>query len=197
MTPTGQMTNIAKDRGGMERNPHTLGNHRFWNGSQRSMLKSCLKVDVQTKRMEDQVKVMVAMKTNGVGHRVPTGFIDRHLILVIEGQDTKGKVIDALTADSRLPSIVGVDLENRPGRLYAKRLIDADGQSPAPFWRPGVSILEDTRLKPGQSDTVHATFPQEVKQVRVRVIHRRFWQHITKAKHWPTTDLIVVDRTVK
>ena len=46
MAPTGRMTNIAPGHGGLERDPWTLANHRFFDGSQIAMLRRCLNVTV-------------------------------------------------------------------------------------------------------------------------------------------------------
>ena len=45
MTPTGSMSNIAPGHGGIRRDPATLGNHRFFDGSQLNMLRRCLKLE--------------------------------------------------------------------------------------------------------------------------------------------------------
>src|SRR5262249_37185986 len=86
MAPTGGMTNMAPGKGGLERDPATLGNHRFFMGSQGDMLRRCLRLDV---RLHPNGRAEVAVQADAVGHRVPTGFIDRNLILVLEAFDSK------------------------------------------------------------------------------------------------------------
>jgi len=46
MAPTGTLDNLAPGKGGLPRNPWTLGNHRFFAGSQAAMLRDCLKASV-------------------------------------------------------------------------------------------------------------------------------------------------------
>ena len=94
--------------------------------------------------------VTVRLWTEGAGHRVPTGFIDKHLILLVDGEDAAGKPV-ALQSGPRLPAVAGKELEGRPGKLYAKLLHDFDGHSPAPFWRADPEAV-DTRLTPGRTD---------------------------------------------
>src|SRR5205823_9129509 len=87
MKPTGTMTNIAPGKGGIERDPQTLANHRFFAGSREEMLRRCLRVSLE--REGDRVTVEV--RVDGVGHRVPTGFIDRQLLLTVEARDGNGR----------------------------------------------------------------------------------------------------------
>ena len=44
MKPTGKMTNMAPGHGGVERDPMTLANHRFFDGSREDMLRRCLQL---------------------------------------------------------------------------------------------------------------------------------------------------------
>src|SRR5260221_14487404 len=91
MKPTGKMTNIAPGHGGVERDPKTLANHFFFDGSREEMLKKCLKVNVAPLRETDGVRVSVEVLAEGVGHRVPTGFVDRNVVLLVEATDVNGK----------------------------------------------------------------------------------------------------------
>src|SRR6185312_5640743 len=80
MKPTGKLHNFAPGAGGIDRDPMTLGNHSFWDGSQGAMLRRCLKLDVT----RDGPTLTVSLTAAGVGHRVPTGFVERQLLLVVE-----------------------------------------------------------------------------------------------------------------
>ena len=54
----------------------------------------------------------VAVRAEGVGHRVPTGFPDHHLTLSVEAEDTAGRPITP--AGPVLPAFAGTE---RAGRL--------------------------------------------------------------------------------
>ena len=192
MKPTGRMTNIASGNGGVERDPQTLGNHLFFDGSQEEMLRRCLQASVECQRSDDGVRAVVRLWTEGAGHRVPTGFIDKHLILTVEGEDAGGKP-GPLRSGPILPSTVGKELEGRPGKLYAKLLHDFDGHSPAPFWQADSDAV-DTRLAPGGADETTYNFPPEVVKVRVVVLYRRFWKEVSRSKGWPDGDVTVLHR---
>jgi hypothetical protein len=189
MTPTGRMTNIAPDHGGVERDPKTLANHTFFDGGQEEMLRRCLRATVEGARQADGGRAVVRLATEGAGHRVPTGFIDRHLILTVGAEDAAGRPV-AVRNGPRLPAAAGKELEGRAGKLYAKQLHDFDGRSPVPFWRADPDAT-DTRLEPGQTDETTFDLPAEATQVHVRVIYRRFWEEVARSKGWPDQDVAV------
>ena len=130
----------------------------------------------------------------GAGHRVPTGLPDRHLLLLVEGQDSSGRPLSLLEGPT-LPALAGMDLAGRPGRLYAKLLHDRDGRSPAPFWQADTEY-DDNRLTPGKPDELTLVFPPRLARVHVRIVYRRFWDEVIRKKGWPDRDLIVLDQSL-
>src|SRR5262249_5779942 len=70
MAPTGTLTNIAPGKGGIERDPRTLGNHRFFAGSQEEMLRRCLRVTLELSSVPDGTRADVVVTAEDVGHRV-------------------------------------------------------------------------------------------------------------------------------
>lgn len=172
----------------------TLANHTFFDGGQDEMLRRCFRASVECTRRADEVQAVVRLATEGAGHRVPTGFIDRHLILTVEGEDAAGKPI-ALRDGPRLPAAAGKDLEGGAGKLYAKLLHDFDGRSPVPFWRADPDAT-DTRLEPGRTDETRYDFPPELVRVRVRVVYRRFWEEVARSKGWPDRNVSIWDKNV-
>jgi hypothetical protein len=196
MAPTGKMTNFAPGHGGIERDPATLGNHRFFQPSQAAMLARCLRLSVESDPVEKgTVCVRVCLSAQEVGHRVPTGFIDRQLVLVVEGSNAQGQTL-ALQDGPRLPAAVGPELVGQPGRLFARLLHDEQGRAPVPFWRAEPEA-QDTRLQPGKAEEMVFTFPAALERVRVRVLSRRFWDEVVRSKGWPQGDQVVVERVVK
>jgi hypothetical protein len=193
MAPTGRMTNIAPGHGGVERDPATLGNHRFFRGGQARMLRDGVKVSAELRRGPDGTAAAVRVRADGAGHRVPTGFIDRHLVLVVEGLTADGQALPARSGPT-LPPAAGTELAGRSGRLYAKLLRDPDGKGPVPFWRAGAEPV-DTRLTPGREDRADFLFPAAVVRLRTRVLYRRFWPEVGRSKGWPDRDFTVWERT--
>jgi hypothetical protein len=191
MKPTGRLNNVAPGHGGLQRDPRTLGNHRFFAPGRATMLRRCLRVEATIARRGEEASAVVRIGVADVGHRVPTGFLDRHLLLVVQGQTENGQTLPPRSGP-RLPPAAG-DLAGQPGRLYAKLHSDFEGHTPAPFWRTGPP-LSDNRLSPEQTDELTFRFPVQVARLRVRVLYREFWQEVAHAKDWPDRDLTVFDR---
>jgi len=186
--PTGHMTNIAPGHGGLERDPATLGNHRFFAGSKADMLRRCLRLDWDWKHASKEVSVTLRISVEGVGHRVPTGSPDRHLVLVAEGFDALGNAMKPVREWPRPPGEMG--------HTYAKVLRTPDGQVPAPFWRADPEPVRDTRLTPGKSEEMTFSFKPELARVRVRLLYRRFWPEVIQSKGWPDRDLVVLEQEI-
>lgn len=193
MRPTGQMTNLAPGHGGIERAPHTLANHRFFDGSVEEMLRQAVGVTMDCHKEADDIRARLYVRAEGAGHRVPAGLPDRHLILTLQVTDDTGAPVKPLDGPT-LPAAAGPELSGQSGRLYAKLLSDFDGRSPVPFWAaaPGAT---DNRLTPGRPDVVELSLPGTAARLRVRLLYRRFWDEVVRAKRWPDRDLVVLDRT--
>jgi Cytochrome c554 and c-prime len=192
MKPTGEMTNFALGAGGHERAAKTLSNHRFVDGSLKDMLQRSVRTTAKLEAGNDTVRVTVSVTAEGVGHRVPTGFVDRHLLLVVEGLTARGET--CLPREGpRLPDFAGETFAGKGGVVYAKLLKNEEGRSPAPFWSADVTP-RDNRLWPEEPDQTAFVFPSFVDRVRVRVIYRRFWAETVRLKQWPNADAVIVDQ---
>lgn len=188
MTPTGRLTNIAPGHGGVRRDPRTLASHRF-PGGQADMLRRCLQADVHCR----DERVDVTVRAEHVGHRVPTGFIDRHLLLVVEAFDRDGAPI-ALVSGPRLPSAAG-KWSGQAGWLYGKLLHNDKGDAPLPFWLPGLA-MSDTRLMPGEADQRSFVFASKPARIELQLWYRRFWQVVADTRGWRDNDVLVLKETV-
>src|SRR5262249_35704800 len=151
--------------------------------------KRCLKVEATPERDAAGVRVSVEVIAKDVGHRVPTGFVDRNIVLLIEALDTGGKLV--AHRDGRT-----IPRTTSAGRLYAKQLKDFDGKSPAPFWRADPDLI-DTRLKPGEPDRVTWSFPPSATKIRVKLLHRRFWPEVAQTKGWADIETAIIEREMK
>jgi hypothetical protein len=194
MQPTDHMTNMAPGHGGIERDPRTLANHRFFAGSQEEMLRRILHSSVHFEREPEGVRARVRVWAEGVGHYLPTGFIDRHLVLVVEGRGPEGQQLTPRFGPT-LPPPAGAELEGRPGRLYGRFLKDFDGRSPVPFWLPSPDPPADTRLRPEAVDESDFLFPSKVSTLRIRILYRRFWPAVARSKSWPDREMLVQERS--
>jgi Carboxypeptidase regulatory-like domain/Cytochrome c554 and c-prime len=194
MKPTGKMSNVAPGKGGIRRDPATLANHVLFAGSQREMLRGCLDLQATARRGAATVTLDLTLRADGVGHRVPTGYIDRQLILFVEA--FAGNQPVPLISGPTLPDFLGKLEAGKPGRLFAKSLHDGNGQRPAPFWRADPASLIDTRLQSGVPESTHFAFSPGTDHIRIRLVHRRFWKTIADEKGWPTDELVVFEQEV-
>jgi len=194
MAPTGRMTNIAPGHGGIRRNPATLGNHLFFDGSQIDMLRRSLELESTVRRLGGAIEIDIALTARNVGHRVPTGFIDRQVILFVEGIQNDHP-ITALHGP-RLPDMLGKEEAGRSGKVYAKMLPTSKGLAPTPFWNADPAALIDSRLKPGETDRFTIRFPSGVERITLRLVHRRFWKTIAGEKGWPGDEQNIIERTL-
>jgi hypothetical protein len=193
MTPSGTLTNLAPGKGGVERDPRTLASHAL-PGGQPDMLRRCLSLVVAAERTTVGVRVRVEVRAEDVGHRVPTGFPDRNLVLSVEATDAAGNPL-ALLRGPNLPSPAGKQRAGQAGRLYAKLLRGPRGEAPVPFWLDLVET-EDTRLVPGRPDVSDYLFPERAERLRVRLLYRRFWPQVAAQRCWPDNEVRVIDRDV-
>jgi hypothetical protein len=190
MTPTGKMTNIAPGKGGIERDPKTLASHHT-PGGLLHMLRQSLKLNVRASAGPGGRQVEVAITAQRVGHRVPTGFVDRQLILLVEAFDEKGHRVELLDGP-RLPASAG-KWKDWPGALYAKQLFGDNGRSPVPFWMH-VTKTEDTRLFPEQPDRRTFLFSPAARHVTVQFWYRRFWHEVAHSRRWADNDMLVIEQ---
>jgi hypothetical protein len=193
MSPTGSLTNLAPSKGGVARDPATLASHGF-PGGQADLIRRCVQVEATCRPAGEGMRVDVILRAEHVGHRVPTGFVDRHLVLVVQAFDEAGHSVEAIDGP-RLPPAAGT-WAGRPGRLFAKLLRGEHGEAPLPFWAPG-SDVQDTRLLPGHPERQAFHFPHNAARVEVRLWYRRFWQQIADARGWTDNDLLVFKRTME
>ncbi len=191
MTPTGTMTNIAPGKGGISRDPKTLASHGF-PGSRADMLRRCLDVGVTLTAGPLGVTATVEIRAQNVGHRVPTGFIDRNLVLVVEGYSKEDKPL-GLDSGPRLPAAAGKRLAGLPGWVFAKKLQASGGSDPVPFWLPH-EAMTDTRLFPDRPERRAFAYPAQMHKVRVRLLYRRFWPEVAEPRGWTDNEIVVVDR---
>jgi hypothetical protein len=194
MAPTGKLTNVAPGKGGIDRDPRTLASHRF-PGGRGDLLRSCLAVEATAGRTKGGVVLRVEVRAEGVGHRVPTGFADRNLVLVVEAEDAAGRPV-RLRDGPTLPAAAGKRYAGLAGLLYAKLLRVPRGERPAPFWAEQAEEEHDSRLTPGRPDGSAYRFPAEAARLRVRLLYRRFWPHVAAERGWPDNETVVSERTL-
>jgi hypothetical protein len=193
MRPTGTMDNIAPGNGGLRRDPATLASHQMFPGGKAEFLKRSLQVNTRIDATSDGRCAEITIMPKPIGHRAPTGFIDRHLILVVEGWDEQGRNLDI---DGPRLSILAGRFAGHAGLLFGKRLIGDDKSQPMPFWKP-VLRIEDTRLLPEQEFQTRFPIAKSARKLRIQLIYRHFWEQVAIEKKWIDNEIVVHDQTIE
>ncbi len=191
MRPTGALTNIAPEHGGHRRFARTLASHNLFVGSKKEMLQKSFPLTVQVQHKANGVSVWVQLRSKNIGHKSPTGYIDRQLLLLVQG--ATGARNQQPLEGPLLPAWIGGRAAGQPGKLYAKS-VARDNQRPAPFWRADPATLIDTRLLPEQLDVSNYLFPHATQTIHVRFIYRRFWPAVVQEKGWPDESILLFDK---
>lgn len=193
MAPTGDLTNMAPGHGGIERAPRTLASHGM-PGGQFAMLRSALRVRAEIASGPNGHTVTATLQATDVGHRVPTGFPDRHLVLLVQASDANGREVAPLDG-TRLPPAAG-KWSGQAGYLFAKQLHGEAERTPIPFW-VHVERVVDTRLTPGTAERHRFRFPPMARRVTVQVWYRRFWPEVADANGWRDNEQRIVEQTLE
>ena len=146
------------------------------------------RLSLNFRNLDFKITIKPIVDVQNVGHRVPTGFIDRQLILVVHALDEQNNRVE-LSRGLRLPKSAG-KWSGYAGALYAKQLVGENNRTPSPFWLP-VFDVTDSRLKPEQPDVRTFVFAKGARRVSVQLWYRRFWQEVADARGWLDNDLLV------
>ncbi len=107
----------------------------FWYGGHSGLfLEKAFLIESSASLIGNRAKVTVNITNINVGHKVPSGFPARKVILDFRARDENGKEIFA------------------DNRIYAKTLVDEYGNEAYDFWK-GVAITSDNRIKPKETRT--------------------------------------------
>lgn len=193
MKPDGTMQNIAPGKGGSNRNPMELASHQLMPGGLKQMLQNSILHEEEVIQGAADCMVKVQLKAVNVGHKVPTGYIDRHMILQVRAkfQGEELKPIEGLT----LAHWVDKTLAGNAGVLFGRPLLNADKQGILPFWQGGVDIV-DSRLEPEMAKAWVWKFPREIESVQVSLIYRPFWKEQQLIKQWVYQDIVVFEKSL-
>ena len=184
MAPTGKMTNIAPGNGGIQRDPKTLASHHLPGG--RELVGRALTLKAKTRVVPQGRQVEVEIVAQHVGHRVPTGFVDRHLILVVQAVNAKGQSVELLD---------GPDCRRAPGNGRVSRECctpsNLSAMAAERRRRSGrTSRRRWTRGSCPTSRTADVCVRRLGRTVNVKVCYRRFWQAVADQNGWKDNDML-------
>ncbi|MCA0452565.1 MAG: carboxypeptidase-like regulatory domain-containing protein [Chloroflexi bacterium] len=190
---------VLAEQGGLTRDYTELHNHTMRGASDETLLQNTVTMVTDAERGDGTVQVQVSITNDQAGHDVPTDVPIRSVILVVEAVDAAGNTL-TLTDGSTNPDFSG-DYGGIPGKTFAKVLKDNwTGETPtAAFWRP-VTIVEDNRISPFETDTSNYTFAMPTSDavtIHVRLIYRRAFYDLMQQKGWNDADIIMEEATIE
>lgn len=193
MKPDGRLENSAPGKGGVNRNPMGMASHQIMPGGLKQMLQNSIQHEEEIILGATDCRVRVQLKAVNVGHKVPTGYIDRHMILQVRAkfQGEELKPIEGLT----LAPWVDPTLAGFAGVLFGRPLLDAEKQRVQPFWQGKVELV-DSRLEPEVAKVWVWKFPQTIEYVQISLIYRPFWKEQQLIKEWANQDILVFEKTL-
>ncbi len=106
--------------------------HFWYGGHSGQFLEKAFQIESQVERSGNKARVTLRITNSNVGHKVPSGFPSRKVILNFKAIDEKGKEIYT------------------DQRVYAKTLVDGYGNEVTDFWKAS-SIASDNRIKPRET----------------------------------------------
>lgn len=190
MAAAADVGNMAPGRGGIDRDAATLSDHSLC-GDASPRYRDALVLTVDARPTEAGIRVNLMIDAAAVGHAVPTGFVDRHVVLLVDAADAAGLEVAVLDGP-RIPVHAGESVAGRPGCLFAKTLTDSAGRLPAPLWAAS-AVHADTRIKPDRPHATTFIVDHKAAGIRVRLLHRGFWESTRRRKRWDDDTTVILD----
>ncbi len=106
--------------------------HYWYGGHSGQFLEKAFQIESKVNQIGNRAKVTLSITNSNVGHKVPSGFPARKVILNFRASDENGREIFS------------------DQKTYAKILVDQYGNEVSDFWK-GVKIASDNRINPRES----------------------------------------------
>ena len=196
MPPTGDTLFATIEAGGLEHPPDTIPSHLQLGAVSEDFLQNTVEMVIDSDVSGEQLAVTVTITNTQAGHHVPTDYPGRHMILVIQAEDTNGDPL-TLVSGSTVPEWGGPEAR-QPGKAYAKVLRDVfTGEAPVVNYWSQTQIASDNRLAAFESDTSTYTFalPTQTDPVTIHatLVLRRVFYDVAEARGWNVPDMLMED----
>lgn len=199
------MTNVAPDKGGVERDPMTIQAHAQLGGMDEEFLQDSVSMTASAKHDKDTISVTVTITNDNTGHHIPTDSPLRQLILLVQAIDSQGQPLQ-LFQGAIIPEYGGIGNPEEgyyagvPGKIFAKVLEEmwTEVSPTGAYWNPTV-VLSDNRLAAMDTDTSTYVFTvsEEGKSIiEVILLYRRAFKTLMDQKEWYVPDIIVAKESI-
>lgn len=195
----GALTNFGEPlRPGDQRHAHTFV------GATPATLQAAITLAAGAMEVGNQIQVTAQVANQGAGHSFPTGVSIRNALLVVSASfqgtplmQTSGPTIP-FWADDDVPGPQPGDYAGQPGKGYA-RILEGRINGTGPVVRPVLfidaeSVFSNTLIPAGQTDATAFSFalppgiqPDDVVDVRLRLLYRRAFRATAVTKGWTQT----------
>jgi hypothetical protein len=152
-----------------------IGSHGFM-GAGDGLWQGAVSMKLTAEDRQGHLHAEVAVKNEGSGHALPTGFPGRQLVLEVSVLDAGGGVIE------------------RAGRTYTRVLVDAGGKE-VPFYAAHAEA-SDSRIAPGETRRETFSF-RRAGALRVRLLWRRTSPGIAAAVGVAVEERVLREETVR
>ena len=200
------LTNVAPEKGGVERDPNTIPAHTFPGAMSETLLQNSVTMSVKGRREGEQVVIEVSITNDKTGHHVPSDSPLRHLILLVNASDANGKLLKQLDGPT-VPEWGGVGDPQQgyyaglPGKAFAKVLLElwTEITPSGGYWNP-TQVLSDNRLAAFATDTSQYGFaaPKDgLVNVEVTLLYRRAYKTLMDQKGWEAPDILMASESLE
>jgi hypothetical protein len=200
MPVTDATTFVLPEKGGLERSPGQIFNHRMPGASDEDLLQNAVTMTATAQLEENTVSVRVDITNDKTGHHVPTDSPLRHLILLVCVTDAQGNTLRQLDGPT-VPEWGGVGdyawgyYAGLPGKGFARVLEElwTEVSPTGAYWNP-TRVVSDNRLAAFATDTSVYTFaaPTEGEvTVEVALLFRRAFIELMDQKGWDVPDILM------
>jgi hypothetical protein len=198
MPPTGDRLFALPEEGGLEHSPENIPSHLQLGAVSTEFLQGTVAMDLSSQTQEGYIEASVKITNTNAGHHVPTDYPGRHLILVVEATDSRGKSLPLLDGPA-VPEWGGAEA-GLPGKAFAKVLRDVmSGEFPVvSYWKQAL-IHSDNRIPAFGTDVSSykyglPTDPGEI-EIKATLTFRRLFQSLAEKKGWSIPDILMTERT--
>jgi len=197
---------VLPDKGGLERPPGRIFNHRMPGAMDEELLQNAVTMTTTAQIEGSTVIVHVEITNDQTGHHVPTDFPGRHLIMLVQARDADGNLLTQLEGPT-VPEWGGIGdptegyYAGLPGKAFAKVLQELWTEiSPSvAYWNP-TRIVSDNRLAAFATDASTYAFaaPDEGEvTVEVTLLSRRAFAELMDQKGWDVPDMIMEQQVLR
>jgi hypothetical protein len=197
--PDGIATNYAPLGNSVERDPDDIPSHLTMGEDNVGLHYVSATLSITASRESDDRLVATVEVFNAfAGHHLPTDREIRNITLLVTAFDSEGNELEWIGGEV-VPIYGGTgggprDFAGRPGKMFAKILVDQKGNHPAPSWRQTM-ILSDTRIPALTSDfsTYEFCLPAgaNTATVEARLIYRRAFKDLADQKGFQLDDILM------